>query len=161
METLWAPWRLDFILSEKPKGCVFCTLPAETTDKDNLILWRGEHTYVIMNRYPYNSGHLMVVLNKHTDSLHGLTKGEQSELIWATGECVRILKSTLGAHACNCGMNLGHDAGAGIVGHLHMHAVPRWQGDTNFFPVIANTKSLPEYLAKTYEKLHPAFQNLK
>ncbi len=161
MDTLWAPWRLDFILSEKPKGCVFCTLPSETNDKDNLILWRGEHCYVIMNRYPYNSGHLMVVMNKHTDSLHGLTKGEQNELIWATGECVRILKATLGAHACNCGMNLGHDAGAGIVGHLHMHAVPRWQGDTNFFPVIANTKSLPEYLAKTYEKLHPAFQNLK
>jgi ATP adenylyltransferase len=162
METLWAPWRLDYLdTKDTVVGCVFCTLPTQTNDKDNLILWRGDHSFVIMNRYPYNSGHLMVVINKHTDSLHGLAKGEQAELIWATGECIRILKEVLGAHASNSGMNLGQDAGAGIVGHLHMHVVPRWRGDSNFFPIIADTKSLPEYLAKTYEKLHPAFQQLK
>lgn len=161
MDTLWAPWRLDYLSAEKTEGCVFCTLPAEDNDPKNLILWRGDHSYVIMNSYPYNCGHVMAIIDKHTDSLHGLSKGEQGELIWATGECIRILKEVLGAHACNVGMNLGHDAGAGILGHLHMHIVPRWRGDTNFFPVIADTKSMPEYLAKTYEKLHPAFQKLK
>ncbi len=161
MDTLWAPWRLDYITAEKPEGCVFCTLPATANDSENLILWRGAHAYVIMNRYPYNSGHLMVVSNTHADTLHEMNQGAQSELIWATGECVRILQEALGAQASNCGMNTGWDAGAGIVGHLHMHVVPRWRGDNNFFPVIANTKSLPEYLAKTYRKLHPAFLKLK
>lgn len=103
----------------------------------------------------------MVVLNGHLDTLHQVDAAAQAEMIWATGECVRILQETLGAQASNCGMNLGWDAGAGIADHLHMHVVPRWRGDNNFFPVIANTKSLPEYLAKTYEKLHPAFLNLK
>lgn len=161
MDTLWAPWRLDYITADKPSGCVLCTLPAAQQDPENLILWRGAHSYVIMNRYPYNCGHLMVVLNNHVDILHQLEASVQTELMWATGECVRILQEVLGAQASNCGMNLGWDAGAGIVGHLHMHVVPRWRGDNNFFPVIADTKSLPEYLAKTYEKLQPAFLNLK
>lgn len=161
MDTLWAPWRLDYITADKPDGCVFCTLPESRDDEKNLILWRGDHTYVIMNRYPYNSGHLMVVTNSHTDTLHQMDIKSQGEMLWATGECVRILQETIGATGCNCGLNLGWDAGAGIRDHLHMHVVPRWRGDNNFFPVIANTKSLPEYLAKTYEKLHPTFLNLK
>lgn len=161
MDTLWAPWRLEYISAEKPNGCVFCTLPAENKNKDNLILWRGERAYIIMNRYPYNSGHLMVVSNRHVDNLHQMDTASKGELIWATGECVRILQETIGATGCNCGLNLGWDAGAGIKDHLHMHVVPRWRGDNNFFPVIADTKSMPEYLSKTYEKLHPAFQQLK
>lgn len=161
MDTLWAPWRLEYITADKLNGCVFCTLPASPDDEKNLILWRGEHTYVIMNRYPYNSGHLMVVTRNHTDTLHQMDAKAQGEMLRVTGECVRILQEMIGATGCNCGMNLGWDAGAGIRDHLHMHVVPRWRGDNNFFPVIANTKSLPEYLAKTYEKLHPAFLNLK
>lgn len=161
MDTLWAPWRLDYIVADKTDGCALCTIPAAHQDTEKLILWRGSHSYVVMNRYPYNSGHLMVVLNEHTDALHQVDAVAQAELIWATGECVRILEEVLDAHASNCGMNMGLDAGAGILGHLHMHVVPRWRGDNNFFPVIADTKSLPEYLAKTYEKLHPAFLKLK
>lgn len=161
MESLWAPWRLDYITAEKKEGCALCTLPAANQDIENLILWRGVHSYIIMNRYPYNCGHLMVVLNDHVDVIYQLSAEVQAELMWATGECVRILQDVLGAQASNCGMNLGWDAGAGIVGHLHMHVVPRWRGDNNFFPVIADTKSLPEYLAKTYKKLQPAFLNLK
>lgn len=140
---------------------MFCTLPASPQDTENLMLWRGAHTYVIMNRYPYNCGHLMVVTNSHVDALSEMDAASQDELIWATGQCVRILQEIIGATGCNCGMNLGWDAGAGIKDHLHMHVVPRWRGDSNFFPVIANTKSLPEYLAKTHEKLHPAFLKLE
>ncbi|PIR19869.1 MAG: HIT family hydrolase [Deltaproteobacteria bacterium CG11_big_fil_rev_8_21_14_0_20_47_16] len=161
MEILWAPWRLEFILGEKPKGCIFCTLETEKTDKENLILWRGQHCFIIMNKFPYNNGHVMVIPNHHTDDLSSLNAAVQSEFIWATGECVRIVKETLGAHAANCGMNLGHDAGAGVLGHLHMHIVPRWRGDCNFMPMIAETKCMPEYLATTYDRLHPAFQTLK
>jgi ATP adenylyltransferase len=161
METLWAPWRLEFIEGKKPEECVFCTLPAAQTDPKNLILWRGPQTYVIMNRYPYTNGHLMVVPHQHSDSVHLLTPDTQAEMMWATGECVRILRGSLGAQAANCGLNLGPDAGAGIIGHLHMHVVPRWRGDCNFMPMIAHTRSMPEYLATTYERLSPAFQQLK
>lgn len=161
MDTLWAPWRLDYITTEKPKGCVFCTVPTSHQDADNFILWRGRKTYVIMNRYPYNSGHLMVVANAHVDKLTQMDAVAQGEMIWATGECARILEEVLGAQSHNCGMNMGWDAGAGIIGHIHMHVIPRWRGDNNFFPIIADTKSLPEYLAKTFEKLHPAFRKLK
>ncbi len=154
MKYLWAPWRMKFI--EKARdggGCIFCK------SKD-LILYRGKHCFVMMNKYPYNNGHLMIVPYNHKSEILNLKPEVQHELIWLTGESVRILKKKLKCAGANLGMNLGKVAGAGIEGHLHMHVVPRWMGDSNFMPIIADTKSMPEYLEATYKKLKPEFQKL-
>ncbi|HEX3035804.1 MAG TPA: HIT domain-containing protein [Thermodesulfobacteriota bacterium] len=152
MEIIWAPWRIEYITREKKEGCIFCDIPKEKNDRKNLILYRGKTGFIIMNRYPYSSGHLMAVPYKHTSELAYLDDEERLELINLTDKCVEILKE-LKPDGFNIGMNLGKAAGAGIDDHLHFHIVPRWVGDTNFMPVIADTKAMPEYLDETYLKL--------
>ena len=141
-------------------GCIFCarkSRKSEKGDRKDLILYRGKHCFVLLNRYPYNNGHLMIVPYGHKSEISNLKPETQCELIRLTGESVRILKRALKCQGANCGMNLGHVAGAGIADHIHMHVVPRWQGDSNFMPIVGGAKSMPEYLKDTYEKLRPYF----
>lgn len=143
----------------KGQACIFCKFK-KISGKDSLILYVGKYCFIMMNKYPYNNGHLMVVPYVHKGELHSLEEKVQKELMFLTAESVRILKKVLKCEGANCGMNIGHVAGAGIAGHLHMHIVPRWRGDLNFMPVIADVKSMPEYLEETYKKLKPSFDKL-
>ncbi len=155
MEYLWAPWRMEYIKADKPSGCIFCEKLHATTDRENLILFRGETSFIIMNKYPYNNGHLMVTPYRHTGNLEDLTESELLEIMILIRKSVLALKQLFRPQGFNVGMNLGRSAGAGIADHLHYHIVPRWDGDTNFMPVISEIKVLPEYLTQTYDKLHP------
>lgn len=157
MEILWAPWRMKYILKDKEEGCIFCTKPAEGADKENLILLRGEQCFVIMNFYPYNNGHLMVVPYRHIANLEDLTEGENLEMMRLIGRCVSVLKKAISPHGFNIGMNLGKMAGAGVENHLHFHIVPRWEGDTNYMPIIGHTNVVSEGLEQTWEKLKREF----
>lgn len=157
MEQLWAPWRLAYIKGPEPEGCIFCTKPAEDRDEENLIVWRGGTAFVMLNRYPYNSGHVMAVPARHTGELEDLSPQEMADLWDAVRRSVRALRRALGAQAFNIGINLGRAAGAGITDHLHVHVVPRWVGDTNFMPVLAEVKVIPQHLVDTYRQLREAF----
>lgn len=157
---LWAPWRMEFIDGEKPQGCVFCVLPREKDDRKNLIVHRGEQAFVILNKFPYNSGHLMVVPNVHESDYTALKPEVMTEMNLLTQQALRALKGAFGPEGYNLGMNLGAAAGAGIKDHLHLHIVPRWVGDTNFMPVIGETKCMPQHLLTTYDKLAENFRKL-
>jgi len=159
MKYLWAPWRMDYILGEKKKGCFFCTKLKEKKDRENLILYKGEYVFVVMNKYPYNNGHLMVVPKRHYLGLERLNDNESKELFDLLRASVKVLKACFRPYGFNIGMNIGRVGGAG-EDHLHLHIVPRWAGDTNFMPVMAETKVVPEYLEKTYQRLHSAFSDL-
>ena len=137
--------------------CVFCAHLAEGDDEATHILHRGQHSFVILNAFPYNTGHLMVAPLRHVGELTELTDEERDEIMSLTSRSVSLIREVMGAHGFNVGMNLGHVAGAGIPGHLHMHVVPRWGGDTNFMPVVSQTKVLPEMIADTDAKLRPLF----
>jgi len=158
MKTLWAPWRIEYITGEKDKGCIFCDKPCEGNDKENLILFKGKNSFIIMNRYPYSNGHLMVVPYKHTSNMSELDDNERLELMNLTTKCIEIL-SIMKPDGFNIGMNLGTAGGAGIDDHLHFHIVPRWNGDTNFMPLIADVKIIPEYLHDTYKTLSEQIKN--
>lgn len=154
MNHLWAPWRMAYIAAgTKVEGCVFCAKLAEADDREQLILYRGQTCFVIMNLFPYNNGHVMVVPYRHTADLVGLTAEEQEEMMRLTRHCVRLLTEAFRPDGFNLGMNLGRSAGAGVEDHLHMHAVPRWNGDTNFMPVLGETRVLPDALFSSYDKL--------
>jgi len=162
MKPLWAPWRMDYILDEKkrcePKsGCVFCIDTETDCDADRLVLFRGEHVFVIMNRFPYNNGHLLVTPYRHVADICDLLAEESQELFGLICLSREVLQETLAPQGLNIGLNLGEAAGAGIAEHLHWHLVPRWQGDTNFMPVLAETRVIPQHLATTYELLSAAF----
>lgn len=158
MERLWTPWRMAYIKGEgQPEGCIFCVLPEldAAQDPDSLILARGERTFVIMNKYPYNSGHLMVAAYTHTSVFEELTEEEHAEMARWTARCVAALRELYQPEGFNIGLNLGRAGGAGIVDHLHQHIVPRWAGDTNYMTTVGGTKVLPETLEQTYARLHP------
>ncbi|HOT97836.1 MAG TPA: HIT domain-containing protein [bacterium] len=157
MNKLWAPWRMEYILQEKPEGCIFCDKPLEARDRENLILHRGASCFVIMNFYPYNNGHLMVVPYRHTADLAGLTESERLEMMTLLGRCTEVLGAQMHPQGFNIGMNLGQVAGAGIDEHLHFHIVPRWNGDTNFMPVTGHTKVLSQGLQESWEALRGLF----
>ena len=160
---LWAPWRMDYIAEHKVKNaseCVFCTLPAQTDDRNNLIIHRAQKVFVIMNRYPYTNGHLMVVPNQHTNDYTTLPTDVSAELTEFTQHSVKALKAAYKAEGFNIGMNIGQAGGAGIRDHLHMHVVPRWLGDTNFMPVLADTKSMPQHLLTAYDQIQDYFRRL-
>ncbi len=157
MDYMWAPWRMEYILSTKSKGCIFCDKPRQKNDRENLILFRGERCFVIMNFYPYNNGHLMVVPYCHVSNLEDLTSEEHAELMALLAKSNRVLKSAVNPDGFNIGMNLGKVAGAGIDDHLHFHIVPRWNGDTNFMPVLGHTKVLAQALFETWDSLQPLF----
>jgi ATP adenylyltransferase len=157
MNYLWAPWRMDYILKKKKKGCIFCKKPNGKKTSENLILYQGKKVFVIMNKFPYNTGHIMVVPNRHCSDLDQLDEEEYQEFfgLVRTGLC--ILKKSLRPQGFNVGINLGKAGGAGVDEHIHLHIVPRWNGDSNFMPVISDTRIIPEHLKKTYEKLHASF----
>ncbi len=157
MKKLWAPWRMEYIRQEKSSGCIFCDKPKQDRDRENLILHRGAGCFVIMNFYPYNNGHLMVVPYRHSADLAALTAAEQSEMMTLLGRCTTILTQQMRPHGFNIGMNLGRTAGAGIDDHLHFHIVPRWNGDTNFMPVTGHTKVLSQGLQESWDSLKPWF----
>lgn len=161
LQRLWTPWRMSYIKapSSADSGCPFCELPARGPERDaeSFIVHRGAHAYVILNAYPYNPGHLMVVPFRHTPDLDDLSDDEAAELTTLSQRAVRALRASSGPHGFNLGINMGGIAGAGIAEHLHQHVIPRWGGDTNFMPIIGQTKVLPELLDETYERLAPAF----
>ena len=153
MERIWAPWRIQYIQMEKPEGCILCQKPKENKDIPNYILYRGEKNFIILNSYPYNPGHLMIAPYRHVASLEELTEKERQEHFEIVSRSVKILRQVFNPGGFNIGINLGKAAGAGIDDHFHTHVVPRWQGDTNFMPVLADVRVLPEALADTYQKL--------
>ncbi|MFB6273026.1 MAG: HIT domain-containing protein [Salinibacter sp.] len=158
MERMWSPWRSAYVSEANERepaddASVFSALLHEERDEENLILWRGEQVFVIMNRHPYNNGHLLIVPYREVTQYDALEPAEQQALAAALDRCMGWIRETLSPDGFNVGMNLGRAAGAGIPEHLHAHVVPRWDGDTNFMPTTANTKVLPEDLQTTYEKL--------
>jgi ATP adenylyltransferase len=160
MQNLWAPWRMEFIKAEKPQGCIFCLFPAETgdeADRRNLIIGRTAHSFAIVNRYPYNNGHLMVIPRRHTAEFTELPEDELSDLHRLLQRSVRLLSQAYHPEGFNIGMNLGRVAGAGIADHLHYHVVPRWAGDTNFMPVVSDTKVLIQHLDESYRLLRQLY----
>ncbi len=151
---------MELIGAEKPKGCIFCVFPAEAgaeADQRNLIVARTAHSFVILNRFPYNSGHVMVIPRRHTGELTSLPEEEFLDLHRLLQRTVRVVQSAYQPQGFNVGMNLGEVAGAGIAAHLHYHVVPRWGGDTNFMPVLGNTKVIIEHLTAAQEKLKAGF----
>ena len=163
MDRLWAPWRIQFIqdLRDQKGGCVFCEMVnQQNNDKENQILYRGKNIFVVMNKYPYNNGHLLVIPYSHKAKLVDLKPQERQEMLTAVSFCTEIIEKELNADGFNCGMNIGKAAGAGIEDHLHLHVVPRWVGDSNFLPVLSDTRSIPEYLQDTYSKLISSFDKL-
>jgi ATP adenylyltransferase len=157
MEHIWAPWRMKYIEREKSGGCVLCEKPAQNEDDKNFILYRGDNNYAMLNIYPYNPYHLMVAPYRHTSALEDLTEEERNEHFSIVSRCAEILKKELNPAGLNIGMNLGAVAGAGIDDHIHTHIVPRWQGDTNFFTVVADIRVVPEALEDSYNKLKGKF----
>ena len=157
---VWAPWRMEYIRmprEDKPEGCIFCNKPKDEKDQDDLILFRGKHVFVIMNRYPYNNGHLMVVPYRHLQDYNDLTKDELMEMAVVTQMTISILKEKMNPQGFNVGFNLGESAGAGIAEHIHQHIVPRWTGDTNFMPVLCHTKVMVDGLNECWMELKKAF----
>ncbi|KAF0178654.1 MAG: hit histidine triad protein [Nitrospirae bacterium] len=159
MKALWAPWRIDYILGPKEKECIFCTLPSQGSDRDNLILHRGKSCYIIMNKYPYNNGHLMVVPYFHTSSFDGLSDEVLAEMNVLTRFSVDCLKKAFRPEGFNVGINIGKAAGAGIEEHLHAHIVPRWGGDANFMASVGEVRIIVEHIMATYDKLSPIFSS--
>ena len=157
---IYAPWRENYILGPKEKGCLFCRMAKQVTkDRKNLLLFRGKKVFIVMNRYPYVSGHLMVVPYRHIAHLEKLPRETAIELMSETQRAVRILKQVLRPDSLNVGINLGHQSGAGVPGHLHQHIVPRWYGDTNFLSVVGNTRVVSVSLITVFNKLYKRFKD--
>jgi ATP adenylyltransferase len=156
---LWAPWRMAYIGGEKPKGCIFCDFPAapEADDRKNLVVHRTPHAFVILNRYPYNSGHLMVVPRLHVSDLATLPPPAWAELQDELRRAAAVLRAVYRPEGINLGMNLGKAAGAGIEEHLHWHLVPRWLGDNNFMPVLGDIRVMVDHLDTTWEKVRAGY----
>ncbi len=153
MKRLWTPWRLRFILGPKMEGCLFCQKLAENKDKENLILYRGQHCFIMLNAYPYTNGHLMVVPYAHVRNLDQLDTPTLTDLMLLTKRSIVALQKVMSPDGFNMGINVGKVAGAGVEDHVHFHVVPRWLGDTNFMPVLAETRLIPEPLNDTYDRL--------
>jgi ATP adenylyltransferase len=153
MEHLWAPWRIEYLQRSPEAGCILCQKPREDNDEANLILCRGQHSFVILNAFPYNPGHLMVAPYRHIADLQDFSDEEASELFDLIKKSLALLREVMRPVGFNIGVNMGKAAGAGIDRHLHAHIVPRWDGDTNFMPVLSDTKVVSEALSGTYRKL--------
>jgi ATP adenylyltransferase len=159
---LWAPWRMEYILSKKPKECIFCEFPAapEADDRKNLVVHRSAHAFTCLNRYPYNSGHVMVIPRAHVDDLAALSPEEYADLGEELRRVIAVLEATYAPEGMNVGMNLGRAGGAGIDEHLHWHVVPRWVGDNNFMPVLADQRVVVEALDAAWERLRAGFASV-
>jgi len=157
MKQIWAPWRIEYIQMEKAEGCILCDKPRQNSDAQNYILYRGDKNFIIMNTYPYNPGHLMIAPYRHLAGLEQLTDEELHEHFEIVSRSIKVLRQVFNPGGFNIGINMGKLAGAGIDDHFHTHIVPRWQGDTNFMPVISDVRIVPEALAETYKKLKDKF----
>jgi ATP adenylyltransferase len=159
MNHIWSPWRMEYIENNnKEDGCIFCNAQEREDSAENLIAFRGEHSYVILNRYPYTSGHLMVVPFDHQPNLEELDPQTRAEMMELTSRSMTILRNVYNPQAFNMGANIGEAAGAGVKEHVHLHIVPRWYGDTNFMSTLGETRVLPEILEDTYERVRKGFQ---
>ncbi len=156
---LWAPWRMAYILGPKPDGCVFCHARDGADDRAHLVVARGDHVFVVLNRFPYAPGHLMVLPLRHEGAVEALSPDESSEL-WAWFVRAKAALDRVSApHGYNVGLNLGAAAGAGVAEHLHLHVVPRWEGDNNFMPVLGDTRVIPQHLDDQYDQLVAALSD--
>lgn len=163
VEQLWAPWRLSYVTGEAPledDGCVLCEKHKQVDERAALVVGRGQHCFVILNLYPYNNGHTMVIPYRHVANLEDLSPEESSESLQLVQLVIRALRSAMNPGGFNVGLNLGSAAGAGIAPHLHWHVVPRWDGDTNFMPVLADIKVMPQHLEHTYDLVQTELNTL-
>lgn len=156
-QVLWAPWRMTYIEGEKPDGCIFCTSTEDALLRSSLILGTSQHARVMLNKYPYNNGHLLVAPHRHTAQLTDLPEEEFCDLMALLRRALDVVQTVFRPEGVNIGMNLGVCAGAGVADHLHWHLVPRWTGDTNFMPVIGAVRVLPQHLLESYDRLRPYF----
>ncbi|MCZ6563599.1 MAG: HIT domain-containing protein [Candidatus Binatia bacterium] len=159
MKQIWAPWRMAYVDGVKEKECIFCTKMIGDDHRSSLVLAQTSHTTVMVNKYPYNSGHLLLAPKKHTNQLSSLLPEEYLDLCRALRGTVHILQKVLKPGGINVGMNLGRCAGAGVEDHLHWHAVPRWDGDTNFMAAVGETRVIPQHLMESYDRLSPFFKD--
>ncbi len=159
---MWAPWRMEYITkAAKDDGkCLFCKVLKQKASKNNLVVYSSKHSLVMMNRYPYNNGHLMVVPKNHTSNYDGLSKTENDDLHETLRLSIRVINKVYKPQGCNVGMNIGRVAGAGIDSHIHYHVVPRWNGDTNFMPVIGEVKVISEHILGSYDRVAKAFKEV-
>ena len=155
METMFAPWRMEYLVCEKQDGCVFCKC---STRCDDYVVFEGKTCFVMLNRYPYVNGHLMIIPGRHLGGIDELTAEERTEIFNLLDISIKVLTEAMKPNGFNVGMNLGKAAGAGIAEHVHMHIIPRWEGDTNFMSVVGNVRVIPENLTTTAEKLAPLFK---
>jgi len=162
MKVLWAPWRMGYVLSnQNDNGCVFCPGKNRQNDEKRLILWLGPLTLVMMNKFPYNNGHLLVAPVRHVPGLGHLSDEEALDLLLTVRKSIELLKENMNPEGFNVGLNLGHVAGAGMEDHMHFHIVPRWKGDTNYMTVLGDVRVIPEHIRETYRKLLPVFNPSK
>ena len=161
MKVIWAPWRMEYILSEeKGESCIFCTGDDRAKDEERLILYVGSLSMVMMNRYPYNNGHLLVAPIRHVKELEALSHEETLDILLMVRKSIHILKKTMNPEGFNVGLNLGRVAGAGMEEHMHFHVVPRWNGDNNYMTVVGEVRVIPEHIIETYGRLRPYFEKL-
>lgn len=161
MKVLWAPWRMEYILSEeKGESCIFCPGDDRAQDEERLMLYVGSLSMVMMNRFPYNNGHLLVAPIKHVKGLEDLSHEETLDILLMVRRSINILKETMNPEGFNVGLNLGRVAGAGMEEHMHFHIVPRWNGDNNYMTVVGEVRVIPEHINETYGRLRPYFEKL-
>lgn len=160
MKRLWAPWRLEYIKNAQGGSCFFCRYKRQRNDRRNLVLHRTATCMAVLNLYPYNTGHMMVAPMSHKNSLAKLTRDELIGMMELTRDVQRLMDRTMKPHGYNIGINLGRTAGAGLPGHIHIHIVPRWNGDTNYMPVVGKTKVMPQALSELYDQLRKVWVRL-
>jgi ATP adenylyltransferase len=159
MKHLWSPWRMEYLTAPKAEGCIFCHAAQDNDNRGNLILLRSERAFLVLNRYPYNNGHFMVVPYAHVASLEDLDAPTLAEMMLLLNRGLAALRATMAPDGFNIGANLGRIAGAGIEDHVHIHAVPRWAGDTNFMPVVGDMRVVPQTWMQTYDQLKAALED--
>ncbi|MCM8768939.1 MAG: HIT domain-containing protein [Candidatus Omnitrophica bacterium] len=159
-EIIWAPWRLGYILGVKKRGCFLCQTVRGSSSKKNFLIFQRQLSFITLNIFPYNNGHLMVAPKRHVADFEDLTEKEVCELTGLVQLSIKVLRKAVAPHGFNVGLNQGRCAGAGLASHLHVHVVPRWEGDTNFMPVIAHTKVIPQSLLEIKDTLRKLFQDL-
>jgi ATP adenylyltransferase len=157
MDRLWTPWRYSYISKGATSGCIFCDKAASSNDRENLVVYRGTHCYILLNLYPYTNGHVMIAPYEHVDSLAACSEPAAMELMQLARRTEQLLRDVYRPQGLNLGMNLGECAGAGVAGHIHMHVLPRWVGDANFMTTVAETRVMPESLDITWQRLRDAF----
>ena len=160
MEILWAPWRMEYVSSDNKGGCIFCPGEDRSHDDQRLILFIGTLSIILMNKFPYINGHLLIAPLRHVSTLDVLSAEEKLDLITQVERSIGVLKTVLGPEGFNVGINMGKVAGAGVEDHIHFHIVPRWGGDTNYMTVFGEVRVIPEHIQKTYQKLLPLFNHL-